>query len=273
MRGSVNKPAKIRNVKTASSPLSVEKSSVILSSPMIGSVDTKLARRAKAIKQSSNINRFGARVKEADQTSPYVRDIQQPASNITLPNNLPKKPDMFEAAIERATSHEMPPLTKKELRKIHGKKRFNPKIIGYGTGFMLFLAIIGYVGYSNLSNVMVKVASMRAGFTASMPGYRPAGFALSSVGYQPGVVSFNFKDNNHKYIVTERSSTWDSATLENSLVIPEYGNNFRAIMINGQTIYVYGKDQAAWVSNNILYQVKGNGSLSQDQITKLAQKL
>lgn len=273
MRSAVNKPKNLRSVKKVSAPLTVQKSSAILSSPMVGTVDARMQQRAKAIHQSQKINRFGGRIKEADPSSPYVVNSQPVIPNVALTNNPARQPDMFAAAIERATSHQMPPLTKKELRKVHGKKLVSPKIIGYGTGFLLFLGIMGYVGYTNLSNVMVKVASMRAGFTASMPGYKPAGFALSSVGYQPGLVSFNYKDNTHVYSVTERASTWDSATLENTLIIPEYGNNFRALMVNGQTIYVYGNDQAAWVSNNILYQVRGNGDLSQDQITQLATKL
>lgn len=269
MRTAVKKPAKAtRLVSKANTPLSLAKSDAIITTPMVGVIDPKLARRAQSVKLSGKISRFGSHLRSA--STPETKPIEA----LRAPQAAPKKPDMFEAAIEKATSHEQPPLTKKELRAIHGPKPLRKRLALYSVGAVLALAVAGYGIYSNMPNVMVKVAAMRAGFSASLPAYSPAGYKLSSVSYSPGVVSFNFASNPAKdYVLIEHSSDWDSATLASSVVMPMQGSSYKKEVVAGQIIYMYGKDQAAWVSNGIRYHVDGKGNLSQTQLINIATNL
>lgn len=271
MRTAVQKPAKsTRLVSKVNSPLTLAKSDAIKTSPMIGVVDPKIARRAQSIKQNRFVSRFGGELKRAPATleSNLTLAAKEQAEPVT------KKPDMFEAAIEKATSHEQPPLTKKELRALHGRKPLKNRMALYGVGGLLALVVAGYAVYANMPNVMVKVAAMRAGFSASLPSYSPAGYNLASVGYEPGVVSFNFSNATHKgFVLTEHSSDWDSATLASSVVVPTQGSDYKKLVVGGQTIYIYGKDDAAWVSNGIWYQVDGKGNLDKTQLINLATNL
>lgn len=269
MRTAVKKPVKpTRLVSKANTPLSLAKSDAILTTPMVGVVDTKLARRAQSIKLSGKISRFGGQLRSATNSE------TKPLEAIKPQQAAPRKPDMFEVAIEKATSHEQPPLTKKELRAIHGRNPIRKRLALYSVGAVLALAVGGYAIYSNMPNVMVKVAAMRAGFSASLPAYSPSGFSLSSVNYSPGVVSFNFASSPSKgYVLIEHSSDWDSATLASSVVIPTQGSSYKKEVVGGQTIYMYGKDEAAWVSNGIWYQVDGKGNLSQTQLINMATNL
>ena len=273
-REAVKKPAKTRQIAKTDSPLVLSSSKTLIQTPvMYGSIDPKLARRAKSFKQSPKVSRFGATVRQADPASPYLKlpAKQEPMKTISKPAT----ESLLERAVAKATSHEQPPLTKKELKALHGKRPLKGRIVGYSAVGLMALVVLGYAVYANIPTVMVKVASVRAGFAASLPSYRPSGFSLASVGYQPGTVSFDFKSNvdSRKFAITEHSSNWDSATLVSSVVIPTEGHNYKKVQIDGQEVYFFGNDQAAWVSNGVWYQVQGNGSLSTNQIIKFATTL
>jgi hypothetical protein len=239
---------------------------------MVGSINPGIARRAKTFRLSNQISRFGAPIKSADQ---HKTSIDHIAIQAVKPVAEVAKKDLFEQAIENANSHQQPPLTKKELKVLHGKHPLKGKIISYMALGIMGLAIIGYGIYQNAPNIMVKIASIKAGFAATLPSYRPSGFSLSTIDYQPGTIAFNFNGNidSRKYTITEHSSNWDSATLVSSIVVPTQGNNYKKVMVNGQLVYLYGRDQASWVSNGIWYQVKGDGSLSTNQLIQLATTL
>ena len=277
MRHAVTKPAKsAKLIESLSLPL---KSALISSPIMVGRVDPKLAKRAQTFRPSQAISRFGASLRSASPPS-YISAIA-PTTNVNdiakraMTMAQPAGATLLERAVESASSHEQPKLSKKELKALHGR----PKVRGRGSAIALVslmgILVLAYGIYANMPNVMVKVASVRAGFSAVMPGFRPSGYTLASVNYQPSTVSFNFVSNidSRKFTLTEHSSNWDSATLLASAIVPAEGSNYQELTLNGQSVYLYGNDQGAWVSNGILYQVSGNNSLSTNQILKLATTL
>ncbi len=272
MRNSVKKPAKNKPlIAKVNQELTVNKSDLIKTSPMFGKIDHRLASRAKAIKLNSNISRFGSEVKNISGSfNPYRPPRQQLEPPITQTK---RKPDIFEAAIERATSHELPPLTKKELKALNGQTPSSRSKLFYGMFVLLLIAVGGYGLYANMPTVMVKFADMRAGFDASLPSHRPAGYNLASVDYGPGTVKLNYRNKNHSFTLTEHSSNWDSVTLVSSVIAPTHGSGYKQISVAGQTVYLYGHNQATWVSSGILYQVQGRGGLTANQIAKLAASL
>lgn len=277
MRASVNKPTKTtRLISKVNSPITaIQKPTTIKTPVMIGSIDPKIARRAKTIKLSNSISRFGGTINPDNYK---IEDLKH-KSAITATNQKSSenqvKSDLFTRAIENATSHQQPPLTKKEIKKLHGKNPKRGRLISYLAVGTMALAVLGFAVYKNIPNVMVKVASVRAGFAANMPSYQPSGFSLNSVGYRPGMVAFNFKSNvgNRNFTLTEHSSNWDNTTLVSNILVPTTGHNYKKVMIAGQEVYFYGRDQAAWVNSGIWYQVKGDGSISTNQIIKLATDL
>lgn len=277
MRAAVTKPTKSsRLISRVNAPLTLDTTNPIKTPLMAGIVDQKLARRAMKVKLNNKISRFGAPVPTTATISsnPYSAPLKM-APKEAMPKAEVKPKDIFEHAIEQANSHQQPTLTKKELKQLHGRKPFKKSIAGYTVAGFVALIIIGYGAYASMPNVMVKVASIRAGFAASLPAYHPSGYSLASVGYSPGRVAFNFNSNidSRNFKLTEQSSNWDSATLVSSIIMPAQGNNYKKLMVNGQTVYLFGQDMATWVSNGIRYQVQGNGSLSTNQLVKLATNL
>jgi hypothetical protein len=176
---------------------------------------------------------------------------------------------MFEQALANATSHEQPAPKIARKRKATRKHR---GLINALAGVAAVLVIAAFVAYLNAPKIELHVASVQAGFSASMPAYKPSGFALNGgIKSQNGVVSINFssKSSGDNYKVTQEASTWDSSTLYDNLVAVRGGAK-QTLQNGGRTIYVYGNNQAAWVNGGVLYQVSGSAGLSSDQIGNIA---
>lgn len=138
------------------------------------------------------------------------------------------------------------------------------------------LVLAGYVTYLNLPNISLRVAANRAGLDAQTPGYTPPGYSFKGpTAYGPGQITLAFNSNSDEgYInVTQRRTPWDSATMLEEYVKPKTGDLFSTSIQNGLTIYVYKSNQAAWVSNGILYTIEGNSNLNPEQVLKIASSL
>ncbi len=252
------------------------KNSLIKKTNLADKVDPKRVKRARTFQLSDQISRFGATVASNTRAGSIYRQLSAATNNVAdITTNPQPKADMWDRAVERATSHEQPKLTKKELKQLHGPKPRQHKLAIYAVSSLVGLVVLAYGVYALMPTVMTKVASVDAGFAASLPGYNPAGFRLASINYKPGQVAFNFQSNidSRNFKITESSSTWDSATLVSSVVKPVNGNHYKTLLVRGMTIYLYGRNQASWVSNGIWFQVSGNSSLSTNQIVKLATTL
>jgi len=168
----------------------------------------------------------------------------------------------------RATSHEQP--AHKVRHRRSGKRRLANTLAIIAA----FLVIGGFIGYLNLPAIELRVASVRAGFGASLPTYSPTGYALKDgVRQTGGIVSLTFRSGESQYQITQQSSDWNSQTLlDNTLAL---NGKHETIQKNGQTIYIYKNDgtNAAWVSGGVRYDIIGNAELSKDEIAAIATSL
>jgi hypothetical protein len=176
--------------------------------------------------------------------------------------------DIFESAMAKATSHEQP--AHKVRRRRSGKRRLVNSLAVVAT----FLVIGGFVAYLNLPGIEMRVASVQAGFGASLPTYTPTGYALQGgVQHTGNTVLVSFRSGSSHYRITQQTSDWDSQTLlDDTLAL---NGQYQTVQKNGQTIYIYGGDgtNATWVNGGIRYNLSGNAELSQDEITSIATSL
>lgn len=244
-------------------------------------VDARRMARARTYARSRTIQRFttvqqnypvnrsaAARVSAPSQAPQHVTKQTQPAHN-TAHNVQPphsshhtqRSHDLFEAAIANAKSHEQP---EHKLKKT-GKQ----KAVGIMASVAAFLVISGFIGYMNMSTIEMRVASVRAGFSAQLPGYVPNGYAMSGgVKAQRGVVATTYRSGDSSYTIQQQASDWDSQTLYDNVVAMS-SEKHQTLEGQGRTVYVYGNN-AAWVNGGVLYSVKTNGSLPSDQILSIA---
>lgn len=133
----------------------------------------------------------------------------------------------------------------------------------------------GYLTYLNMPALSVRVAAAQAGINAGYPDYRPDGYSLSGpVIYTDGRVSMEFKANagNHKFIVNQTKSSWNSDAVLDNYVTPRAGSSYIPYAEHGLTIYTFD-DNAAWVNGGILYTIEGDAPLSSEQIRRIATSL
>lgn len=233
-------------------------------------VDPGRLERAKSIVKHNAVRRF-----QLPRTGrePVVRAVHPVGGHVPviavrpqpltpqLRSRPAQRPDIFEAAIARAKSHEQP----LQKRRPHRRRLTNVLAVA-----AVFVVLGSFIAYLNLPNIQLHIASVEAGFRASMPSYHPTGYALrGGIHHQGGTISMRFTSGDSSYQVTEQSSNWDSqGLLDNTLAL---AGPHKTIEKNGRIIYVYGDGaNATWVTGNVRYDITGNASLSADELATIA---
>lgn len=286
MRHAVHKPVTPlkRHAKAQTSTLVLAAqppAAVVTPKASLYSVDQRRESRAAKTTLSAKVSHFGQPTPPtghhaAPKTHPELQRTVSapitaaPAATITQP-----APNMFEQALLHATSHQQPPLSKKELRGVKRARKTSRRIINYSAAALALILLGGFLVYQNMANLTLKVATSKAGFAATLPGYRPSGFAVGKFSYSPGNVAVNFHSNSDSrhFALLEKPSNWDSATLLSDFVATASGPSYQTVTAGGRTIYLYGQNSATWVNNGVWYQIHGNNALSDLQLTKLASSM
>jgi hypothetical protein len=242
--------------------------SAIARKQSVAQVDPTRLERAKTIVRHAAVRRFRPNktgtepaVHYAHPTTGHIPVIAVRPQPATRSVTSPRHTDIFEDAIKRAKSHEQPAY---KPRRAHHRMTNTLAVAA------TFIILGSFVAYLNLPNIQLHIASVEAGFQASLPGYRPTGYALrGGIQRNGGTVSMSFTSGDSSYTITEQSSNWDSQTLlDNTLAL---AGQHQTIERNGRTIYIYGNNaSAAWVTGNIRYDITGNASLGSDQLANIA---
>jgi hypothetical protein len=214
--------------------------------------------------ESSKPNTAASPIRTASNGRPALAKARQ----ATSPGQRPKSTaELLERAVQQATSYQdLPP-----ARTNHSRAKRNA---GIGATVVLSVLLLSVVVTQNLSNVRLQMASAKAGFSASLPDYRPAGYSLGQLDYSDGVVAAGFHSNSddRRYTITQKRSSWDSTTLRDSFVAPADAH-YQTVEAAGRTIYLYGEHNATWLNGGIWYVIQANGSLSDHQLIELATSL
>ena len=177
-----------------------------------------------------------------------------------------KQPDIFEHALARAKSHEQT-----FDNKNSPQRKKSSRLSSLVTATMGLLLIAGILAYFNAPALSMRMASNRAGFSAKLPGYSPAGYTFGDLSFGPGnvTVSYQAEDESRKFDITQKVSGWDSQALLTNFV-SSANKAYQTYERAGRTIYLYGENTATWVDSGIWYTVNGNSSLDKNQLLELA---
>ncbi len=152
--------------------------------------------------------------------------------------------------------------------------KHSPKIFHFMSGGLAAVVLLGYVTYLNVPSVSMKVASSRAGFSATLPSQSPAGYKLQGpIAYSPGQVVIKFGSNTDErhFTVSQQPTAWDSEALKENFVDKESSLEPQTYNDRGLTIYLYNGGDAAWVDAGKFYSIKAeNSQLDTNQILDLA---
>lgn len=279
MRGAVNKPVSPK-VHSKAQPVA-NHSKPVINNKQAHTDSSRLTRAAK-VPKSTLISRFGMSTAEPATKQLVHKTEHLPVKHAPpisehhsspLPLNLPNP---FARAIESAASHQQPSHKKQTRRHSLAKKlRVSPKTLSAGSMVLAGLLFGGFFVYQNIPNLAVKVAAARSGVPASLPGYKPAGFALDGpIKYSAGKISINYRSttDDRNFAITQSTSEWNNEALLDNFVVAER-RTYQTYQDKGKTIYIYEDDNATWVEDGVWYQVEGTSSLNSDQLLRIANSL
>lgn len=234
-------------------------------------IDPSRAERAKQVAKHDGVRRFHSPQPIVHQFT-LDSERQRAATNTAKPVAPPiahvkrqsQLNTMLERAVANAKSHEQP-MPKKPV----SRKRRMANAWGVVAAF---LVIAGFITYLNLPTINVKVASLQAGFSAHVPGYRPIGYNMSNtIRHHESEVTLAFYSGDSTYQITQRPSDWNSQTLlDNAVALT---GKHQTLASKGRTIYVYNNHNATWVDGGIRYDITGNAELSSGDIISIADSL
>jgi hypothetical protein len=86
-----------------------------------------------------------------------------------------------------------------------------------------------------------------------------------------GTITMNFvKDEESKFTLIEKKSSWDSDAVLNNFVKDRWGDDYTVAKGQGLLVYISGSN-AVWVNGGVLYQVEDHGSnLTTDDLHDIA---
>lgn len=233
-------------------------------------IDKSRAERAGTVPRSQQVVRFQPAHQPTRRSfiATPAADPAPAAIHPIRPQAQPLQRDMFEAAITNARSHEEPAPKESRRRKAKRSVRKHARRFSISTAVVAMLLLGGFFAYQNKVALELQLASARAGFPASMPGYRPNGYAAKSLKYSPGTVTIGYHGDGRSFNVTQKQSNWDSETLLQNYVA-DANQSYQAYEAAGRTVYVYGNN-ATWVNGGVWYQVNGNANLTTKQFLDIA---
>jgi hypothetical protein len=281
VRRIVNKPQVAKDNKSSEAHPEIKKTMPI---------NQSREQRAKNASKSSLISKFGINNHKTNTKYSPLPLSSPPKENSTKPN-LPKdynshdstslKPrqktsNVLENAINNSQSHKKTTHKKTpRTHKIAKKLRVKPRFLNITMFVVAGLLLGGYFAYNNVPNLAMQVASTRAGINGTVPAYQAGGFSFNGpIEYQVGQVTIKYKSNsdNRSYVITQKKSEWNSDALLSNHVSTN-SRSYQLLQEKGKTIYIYDGDSASWIEDGVWYEIKGQSSLSANQVIKIANSL
>lgn len=241
--------------------------------PAIKHAPHERLRRAEEVNRSPRIKRFSASTPKPDviKRRAELPVVQQktiaPQKQNAAQETIHHSVDQFEQVIHEATSH------LETYAEEHRPKNFRK--LAYATVSLSVILLCGFVAYQAVPAAKVKLAGNKAGFSADLPGYTPAGYGLrSDIAATSGEVTlaYNSRTDDKGYVVQQQPSNWNSQSLANNFLLAE-NKPYQTYEQNGKTVYIYEKTNATWVDGGIWYRVAGDASLTSDQLLRIAEGL
>lgn len=280
MRGGLKKPVhkheqsttEIANKRAAHSPQRLERARLVPKSGKISRFGSMVPQAHTVIKKTAPLH-----VKPAPAHAPK-KHAEASVSHHSAPPIPTQSQIIKEQLVSQAIKNARIPEThNKRVKKHRVSKKLgvSPKVLHFGAGALAAVLLFGFIAYQNAPNISMRLAATRAGFDASIPGYKPAGFGLSGpIEYGPGQVTLNFKSHSDErnFHVTQKVSNWNSEALLSNFVATD-DKSYQTYQDKGKTIYIYDGSNATWVSGGVWYQIEGNSSLSSEQLIRVASSI
>lgn len=232
-------------------------------------VTTKVGNNAGSVAQKPNFAKTGRTFDIAPPKHHPSLAAVAPSATVIAPASQFGKLVQTAEAENRHRYLEYKPV--KQRRGWSGLKTGQRRALAFSAVGLVILLLAGFIFLQEKTNIELQLADARAGINATLPSFKPSGYAISGFRYQAGIVAINYysSSDGHHFQLVQKSSGLDSQGLKKQLA----AGGFQTLESAGQTIFANTSgtsSHAAWVSGGILYEINGNASLSNDQIIKIA---
>lgn len=283
VRSVVKKPNQKANF-VATGPAHIQQHSPAIKRRILSRTPNSRLLRAETTHQNRAVSKFGVpgapkrpqitpnlSVKKTPEQPKHVPAIAPPISH-----NHPTKKQVFTHPLAGAESHLAVPLKKRRVhQKIADRLRVSPKVISLTAACFAFIFLASFLAYQRVPNIGMRVAAARAGFSGTIPGTTPAGYAFKGpINYSQNVIAVSYKSNsdNRNFKIVQRPTGWSSEALLTNYV---QGTNlkYQAYNDRGLTVYIMDNNNAAWVNGGVWFTLTSSGELSTDQILAMASSM
>lgn len=240
-------------------------------------VDAARQKRASRAQRHEHVERFKPHAISASQqpgpkhTSPSHSASSNPLLQPTTSGDDDDSNSIFDEALASATSHEQPRAGLPLGQRLKYFARRHRRSVGTTASIIVVLAFAGVIAFQNRLHLQLQLASIHAGFSATLPNYHPDNYHVGSLHHNAGSIDVSFvSPTRPSYDFVQKQSNWNSQTLLENYVATS-SRHHQTYERGGQTIYLYGNGNATWVDAGIWYQLHTkNQSLSNDQLLAIA---
>lgn len=278
MRTAVKKPAKVPAAKKPVAPVhNTAAKKPAAPTPRIQHFDIARHTRALNVRRSDLVSKFN--------NSPVIQNSVA-AAQTAVTERIERLPVQPAPAIKAATSQVQAVLEKglknaqshtetfkpdKKTKRTTSKRR-KSRVANLAAGTLAAVLLFGFIAYQNVPNISVRYAAARSGVQATLPGYRPSGFAMSNrIQYNPGQITISFASNSDSraFNITQRETSWNSEALLSNYVSTK-SDQVQKYEDRGRTIFIYDNNNATWVNGGVWYDINGDSQLNSDQLIRIA---
>lgn len=257
--------------------------------------------RAQKIAQHAKVHRFGGFSKSA-KTEPQIitpRRVRVVGKNLpsstarpatapavsTAARRLPslmtsashnQLERLLDHALAKADAHKQILRGAKAQRNLWTRLKSIPKPLVLALAVLLIGLAAGFAAWQRLPQVGVKIAAIRTGVDATVPGYIPSGFNFAGpVVNTDKSVSIRYRsvaDSALSFTLIQKKSNLDSESLSAQAIPVE--DQVQTSQVDGSTVFLHGRDNdATWVNHGIWYTIENDANLSSSQLLRIVESL
>lgn len=204
----------------------------------------------------------------APPTTPAPAPNTGVAPSVPPPQRTNGPTDIFEHALANADH-----FVDTKSHSAHYKKKVHTHVASMALGSLALIIIAAFVAYQNNPALQLKVASLKAGVSASMPNFAAAGFHYNGVEAGDGKLMVGFQGKSGDYQLTQTDTNLSGSDMIQSISSTDATGTptYTAVQAGNVTVYRFSNTTATWVSGGKWYTVSGTGALSNDQVKSLVQ--
>ncbi|MBI2589386.1 hypothetical protein HYW35_04270 [Candidatus Saccharibacteria bacterium] len=155
---------------------------------------------------------------QRDKTSNSSMTSAMPMPNTLGVTSHQQLERLLDYALHRADAHKQ--AAKRSARRPWQRINILPKWLNISIAVLIVASLGGFLIWSNVPQVPLKVASSIAHVEAAMPTYTPSGYSYGGhIAVKEGAVTIPYKDTTNAakvYTVTQKASNMDSSSLANT---------------------------------------------------------